>query len=181
MYGVALLAMRPKKRISAITIMAGQQAWGTAEVIPFHHQFEEPRRIEMIGTPAGAHDLERALDALQPLGATNLLAVAERLPKIAAALHPATRIVLVTDGLTTLGDSRAVAAGFAKLGNLGRPLLVVHASSSANDHLLANAAQTTGGWVIDLKKTGVDDAVRATRGIPTTIALDSRLTPDRLL
>lgn len=161
--------------------LARQQAWGTADLIPFHLQLDEPRRIEMIGTPAGARDLERALDALQPLGATNLLAVAERLPKIAAALHPAARIVLVTDGLTTLGDSRAVAKAFAKLGNLGRPLLVVHASSSANDHLLANAARTTGGWVVDLKTTSIEDAVRATQRIPTSIELDSRLTPDHLL
>lgn len=161
--------------------LARQQAWGTADLIPFHVQLDEPRRIEMIGTPAGARDLERALDSLQHLGATNLLAVAERLPKIAAGLHPATRIVLVTDGLTTLGDSRAVAAAFAKLGNIGRPLLVVHASSSANDHLLANAARTTGGWAVDLKTTSVDDAIRATQRIPTNIELDSRITPGRLL
>jgi Flp pilus assembly protein TadD len=161
--------------------LARQQAWGTADLIPFHLQLDEPRRIEMIGTPAGARELERALDALQPLGATNLLAVAERLPKIAAGLHPATRIVLVTDGLATLGDSRAVAAAFAKLGNIGRPLLVVHASSSPNDHLIANAARTTGGWAVDLKTTGVDEAIRATQRIPTSLALDSRLTLSRLL
>jgi hypothetical protein len=150
-------------------LLARQQAWGTAEVIPFHHQFEEPHRIEMIGTPAGARDLERTLDELQPIGATNLLAVAERLPKIAAALHPATRIVLVTDGLTTLGDSRDVAAAFAKLGNIGRPLLIVHASSSANDLLIANAARTTGGWAVDLKRTSIDDAIRAAQRIPVSV------------
>lgn len=158
-----------------------QQAWGTADVIPFSLDLEAPQRIERIGSAAGARELDRTLDALQPLGATNLIAVAERLPKIAAALHPSSRIVLVTDGLSTLGDTRAVAAAFAKLRNLGRPLLIVHAASSANDHLIRNAARTTGGWAIDLKATSIEDALRIAQRIPSRIALDSRLTPRELL
>jgi Flp pilus assembly protein TadD len=161
--------------------LARQQAWGTADVIPFHIDLDEPRHIEMIGSSAGGRDLERTLESLQPLGATNLLAVAERLPKIAAALPVASRIVLVTDGLSTLGDSREVATAFAKLGNIGRPLLIVHASSSANDHLLGNAARTTGGWAIDLKSTKLDDAVASAMRVPSQVPLDSRFIPKRLL
>jgi hypothetical protein len=47
--------------------LAQQQAWGTAEVIPFHTDVEAARRIDGSGTSAGFRDLERTLDALQPL------------------------------------------------------------------------------------------------------------------
>jgi vault protein inter-alpha-trypsin-like protein len=155
--------------------LARQQAWSTAEVVPFHVDIDEPRRIENAGTPAAARDLDRVLDELQPLGATNLLAVASRLPKIAAALPPASRIVLVTDGLTSLGDSHDVAAAIAKLTSLGRPLLVVHATKTANDELLANAARATGGWSIDLLRTDPEAAVEAAMHVPTRVPTTGRL------
>jgi Flp pilus assembly protein TadD len=153
------------------TFLARQQAWSTAEIVPFHVEVDEPRTIENAGAPAAARELDRILGDLQPLGATNLLAVASRLPKIAAALPPTTRIVLVTDGLTSLGDSHEVAAAFAKLASLGRPLLVVHATRTANDELLANAARATGGWSIDLLRVDADDAVVSAMHLPATARL----------
>lgn len=150
-------------------LLAEQQAWSTADVIPFHVEVEQARRIENAGTPAAARQLERILDDLQPLGATNLIAVASRLTTMVAALPPATRIVLVTDGLTSLGDSRAVSAAFAKLGAMGRPLVLVHATRSVNDNLLATAARATGGWAIDLLRTDVDAAVEAAMHLPISV------------
>jgi hypothetical protein len=151
--------------------LARQQAWSTAEVMPFHVEVEDPRRIENSGTPAGARELDRILDDLQPLGATNLIAVTSRLPKIAAALPPSSRIILVTDGLTSLGDSHDVAEAVARLTTLGRPLLVVHATKTANDELLANAARATGGWEINLLRTDTDAAVDEAMHIPITTRL----------
>jgi Flp pilus assembly protein TadD len=161
--------------------LAQQQAWSTADVVPFHVDLDEPHRIVDAGTPAGARDLERTLDTLQPLGATNLLAVVARLSKLANALPPQSRIVLVTDGLTSLGDSRDVSAAFAKLGNLGKPLLLVHAATAADDHLLANAARATGGWAIDLKRTSTEDAVASAMRVPDVVSFGASVVPDRVL
>ncbi|HKR65904.1 MAG TPA: VIT domain-containing protein [Thermoanaerobaculia bacterium] len=158
-----------------------QQAWSTAEVIPFHVDVDEPRKIANAGTPAAARELSSILDELQPLGATNLLAVTSRLPKIAAALPPTTRIVLVTDGLTSLGDSHAIAAAITKLSSLGRPLLVVHATKTANDQLLANAARATGGTVLDLLRVDTDAAVEEAMHIPATARLSgSEIAPSTI-
>ena len=153
------------------SFLARQQAWSTAEVVPFHIELDEPRRIEDAGMPAGAQALERILDELQPLGATNLMAVASRLPKMVAALPPSTRIVLVTDGITSLGDSRAVAAAVEKLGAMRRPVLVVHAAQSPNDNLLAAAARATGGWAIDLARVPAEEAVEAAMHLPMQVRL----------
>lgn len=159
-----------------------QQAWSSAEVIPFHVDLDAPREFSNAGSPGGVRQLERILDDLQPLGATNLIAVATRLPRIVAAYPPATRIVLVTDGLTSLGDSRSVAAAMAKLGAMNRPLLVVHAAESVNDALLANAARATGGWSIDLRRTSVEDAVDAAMHLPSVTRVSgSDVAPSALL
>jgi hypothetical protein len=136
--------------------LARQQAWASAEVIPFHSALEAPRRIDKVVTPAGQRELERVLGEQQPLGATNLFAAIAALPAIAAAHPPSTRIVLVTDGMTPLGDSREIGAAVAKLSELRRPLLVVNASSEADDRVLANAVRATGGWSIDLDRDALD-------------------------
>lgn len=159
-----------------------QQAWSTVEVFPFHVEVETPRKIDNAGTPGGARSLERVLDDLQPLGATNLIDVATRLPKIVAAYPPSTRIVLVTDGLTSLGDSRNVAAAVSKLAAMNRPVLVVHAAETVNDDLLANAARATGGWSIDLRRTEVDSAIDAAMHLPSVIRLSgNEIAPASLL
>ena len=163
-------------------LLARQQAWSTAEVVPFHVALDEPRRIENAGMPAASRELGFILDDLQPLGATNLMAVMARLPALAASLPPATRIVLVTDGLTSLGDSRNVSAAVARLSALGRPVLVVHATKTVDDDLLANIARATGGWTIDLLETGVEAAVESAMHLPAAVRLmGSELVPSSLL
>jgi len=165
-----------------IGLLERQQAWSTAEVFPFHVEIETPRKIDNAGTHGGARALERILDDLQPLGATNLIDVATRLPKIVAAYPPATRIVLVTDGITSLGDSRNVAAAVAKLAAMNRPVLVVHATETVNDDLLANAARATGGWSIDLRRTDVDAAIDAAMHVPSVTRLSgNEIAPASLL
>lgn len=161
--------------------LSRQQAWSTADVVPFHVDLDAPRRIADAGTPGGARELERTLDTLQPLGATNLLGVVARLTKLANALPPQSRIVLVTDGLTSLGDSRDVSAAFSKLGSIGKPLLVVHAATAADDHLLANAARATGGWAIDLKRTPTAEAVASAMLVPDVVSFGAGVVPSRVL
>jgi len=159
-----------------------QQAWSTAEVFPFHVDIDAPREIHNAGSPGGTSKLDRILDDLQPLGATNLIAVATRMPKIVTAYPPGTRLVLVTDGLTSLGDSRSVAAAVSKLSAMNRPLLVVHAAETVNDDLLANAARATGGWSIDLRRTDLDAAIDAAMHQPAMTRLSgSEIAPSSLL
>lgn len=162
--------------------LARQQAWSTATVLPFAIDIDEPRAIESAGTPAGARALERVLDDLQPLGATNLMAATARLAALAAELPPTARIVLVTDGLTSLGNSRDVAAAVANLSGARRPVLVVQAAPNADDRLLANAARATGGWSIDLNRVDPEAAIETAMHQPLSVKLSgSEVVPEAVL
>ena len=161
-----------KIRTFLTKFLARQNAWANADVVPFHIAVEAPRHIEKAGTMTGALELERLLRELQPLGATNLLELTAQLPKLIEPLPPSTRVVVVTDGLTSLGDSREVADAVRKLTSLRRPLVVVNAAPSTDDLLLANAALATGGWHVDLTRTGVEAAVDATMRVPARVQFD---------
>ena len=161
--------------------LSRQTAWATADVIPFHIALDEPRHIDKAALPAGQRELERVLSEQQPLGATNLLAVISELPSIAAQLPPSTRIVLITDGLTSVGDSRIVSAALLKLSNLHRPLLVVNAASAANDQLLGNAARATGGWSIDLTRVDPETAAAAAMRVPANIRFGEGIVPSAIV
>ncbi|MDQ3282559.1 MAG: hypothetical protein M3Q69_14255 [Acidobacteriota bacterium] len=149
--------------------LARQQASGTADVVPFNIAVDTPRRIARIGTPAGARALEQELNDLQPLGATNFAGLASHVRALLANTPPNTRLLLVTDGLTSLGDSRDGGAAFAKLAGLRKPLLVVNAAQSADAHLLANAARATGGWWLDLTTMKIENAVEAAMHVPQRV------------
>lgn len=161
--------------------LARQTAWGTADVVPFHNTLDTPRRIEKAGTATGAIELERILRELQPLGATNLLEVTAQLPKLIEPLPPSTRVVLITDGLTSLGDSREVAAAVRNLTSLRRPLVVVNSAQSTDDLLLANAALVTGGWRVDLTTTGVETAIAATMRTPARVRFEDDVAPRQVV
>ncbi|HEY0141083.1 MAG TPA: VIT domain-containing protein [Thermoanaerobaculia bacterium] len=161
-----------KIRAFLTAFLARQNAWATADVVPFHIAVDPPRRIEKAGTMTGALELERILRELQPLGATNLLELTAQLPKLIEPLPPSTRVVVVTDGLTSLGDSREVAAAVRKLTSLRRPLVLVNAAQSTDDLLLANAAAATGGWHVDLTRSGVEAAVDSTMRVPRVVQFD---------
>ncbi|HET7437373.1 MAG TPA: VIT domain-containing protein, partial [Thermoanaerobaculia bacterium] len=145
-----------------------EQQLGSANVnvVPFHVAVEAPRRI-------AKNALTRTLDDLQPLGATNLIDLAHRLPQLAATLPPNGRLILVTDGLTSFGDSRDVAAAFTKLDALHVPLLIVNASNSADDALLTNAASAARGWYVDLTHTDVQTAIETAMHLPAAARLKS--------
>lgn len=169
-----------KLRAFLTKFLERQNAWATADVVPFHIALDTPRRIAKAGTASGAIELDRALRELQPLGAAHLLDVMTRLPELIESLPPSTRIVLVTDGLTPLGDARDVAAAVRKLATLRRPILLVNAAHSADDLLLANAAQVTGGWHVDLTRTEIDSAVEASMQMPARVSFDG-IVPQHIL
>lgn len=164
-----------------IGFLARQKAWATADLVPFHITLDPPRRIEKAATPSGALELERHLRELQPLGATNFLEVTRQLPKLLASLPIDTRVVLVTDGLTSLGDSHDVSAAFRALTGLRRPLVLLNAANAADDLLLDNAAGATGGWHVDLTRTAPEAAVAAVMQVPASVRFDGRVVPEVLL
>ncbi|HEY0156263.1 MAG TPA: VIT domain-containing protein [Thermoanaerobaculia bacterium] len=110
----------------------------TMTVIPFHIDVDAP-----VASP----------DGIAFGGATNLQAALERLPEIAAAA-PSSRLVLVTDGLHTMGSSARLARAVAALAKMGRPVMVVNASGAADDHFLRRLARVTNGWYVDLSRGG---------------------------
>ena len=137
--------------------LARQKPSASVSVVPFHIGVESAMET---GAPA----LERTLADLPFAGATNLVAMLERLPAIAASAPADARLVLVTDGVETLGDSRRLARAIESLKKLRRPLTVVNASPSAEDYVLTGLARATGGWYIDLSQLdalpGADAAMR---------------------
>lgn len=171
----------PQLRKFITSFLARQTAWTTADVIPFHIAIDPNRHVERAATLAGQREVERVLIDLQPLGATNLFAVVSELSKSAATLPPNTRVVLVTDGLTSLGDSREVAATVSKLADLHRPILVVNASPTADDQLLGNIARTTGGWSVDLTRTDPDAAVATAMRVPASVRFPADVLPSAVV
>jgi Ca-activated chloride channel homolog len=153
------------------SFLARQTAQTTADIIPFHVAVEAPYRT------GGAYDIARALSTFHALGATNLNAVAAELPRIVAAQPLNARIILVTDGLTSLGDSREVAAAFARLAGLRRPLMIVNAAPSADAQLLSTTANATGGWWIDLTQTDPEIAAASAMRTPARVKLPEPLLP----
>ena len=146
-----------------------QTAWATVTVIPFHLWVDDPRRTV-------PHDLERVLDAIDLAGATNLTAMLQRLPSIAAHV-PGSRIVLVTDGINSMGDTEHLNAAVNALASMHRPLTVVNAAPHANEPLLRLLAETTGGRYLDLTTTASSEAAARAMLRPAHIELPPSFSP----
>jgi hypothetical protein len=129
----ASAAQRDEKKLRAFLA-----TFPTMTVIPFHIDVDAP---------------VASLDGIAFGGATNLQAMLERLPEIAAAA-PSSRLVIVTDGINTLGSSARLAQAVAAAAKIGRPLTVVNASPHADDHFLRRLARVTNGWYVDLSRGG---------------------------
>jgi len=145
---------------------------GRITVVPFHIAMDTPREID-------AAALEPAIAALPTAGATNLAAVMERLPALAATLPADARIAIVTDGIASIGDDAQLARAAAALTSLRRPIMVVNASPSPNDHLLGAIARATGGWYLDLTSIAPERALELARHAPSRLTIDSAWLPIR--
>lgn len=148
------------------TFLAQQQPGVRVTVVPFHVSVEPSFETD-------ANALEARLAELPYAGATNLAGVLDQLPAIIARTPPASRLVLITDGIHTLGDSRSIPRAIASLPRFDRPLIVVNASPSADDHTLSRLAAATGGVVADLTRGEASRAVAAAMRYPRRIALTS--------
>ncbi len=161
-------------------LLARQKPSASVSVLPFHVGVDAAVETSAAG-------LERTLADLPLAGATNLATVLERLPAIAAAAPADSRLVLVTDGMESLGSSARVARAIESLKKLRRPLTVVNASASANDHLLASLVRATVGWHLDLSQIDAAFAVDAAMRVPVRADVRSadawigELLPDTML
>lgn len=167
--GSAVQQNGPRLRAFLDRFLRRQAAWATVTVIPFHVWVDEERR-------ATAHDIGRVLDAIDLAGATNLTAALQQLPAIAARV-PASRLVLVTDGINSMGDSEHLAAAASALASMHRPLTVVNAAPRANETLLRTLADTTGGRYLDLTTTSPDAAAERAMLRPARIELPASFVP----
>jgi hypothetical protein len=141
-------------------------------VVPFHIAVESAQETD----PGG---LEQALAAIQLAGATNLVALLEKLPSIAASVPAGSRIVLVTDGINSIGDSARLARAVRGVASLHRPLTIINASPSADDHFLGGLARATGGWYLDLSQIDAAGAAEASMRQPELLMLQAALPPIR--
>src|SRR5256886_85237 len=153
--GSAVQQNGPRLRAFLDRFLRRQTAWATVTVIPFHLWVDAARET----TP---RDLGRVLDAIDVAGATNLTAVLQQLPAIAARV-PASRLVLVTDGINSTGEAQRLAAATSALAAMHRSLTVVNAAPRANEMVLRSLAETTGGRYLDLTTTSPANA--AERGM----------------
>ncbi|MEA2345294.1 MAG: hypothetical protein QOF63_3463, partial [Thermoanaerobaculia bacterium] len=132
--------------------LLARQKIASISVVPFHISVDAA-----VGTDGGG--LEQTLAAIPAAGATNLAELLDRLPAIAASQPAGSRIVLVSDGLNSIGDSSRLAHAVQQVAKMRRPLTIINASPSADDRFLGGLARATGGWYLDL--THVDPATAA--------------------
>jgi len=144
----------------------------SVSVVPFHIVVEPAQETDSAG-------LDQTLTAIPAAGATNLIALLEKLPSLVASITPGSRIVLVTDGINTIGDSARLALAVKKVAALHRPLTIINASPSADDHFLGGLARATGGWYLDLTQTEAANAVTSSMRQPELMMVQSALPPIR--
>jgi Ca-activated chloride channel family protein len=167
-------ARRDDRRVIELLRLLSQRGDRITRVtlVPFHIVVEPARDVS-------TEALEQTLADLPSAGATNLAAILEAIPALAAQLPQDSRIALVTDGVTSVGDDARVARAAAALTAVRRPVMVVNASPSPNDQLLASIARRTGGWYLDLTAITPESAAEAARHVPTRASIESAWQPLR--
>ena len=144
----------------------------SVKVIPFHIAVEAAQETDAAG-------LDQTLASIPLAGATNLAALLEKLPALAASLPAESRIVLVSDGINSIGDSARLARAVEGVARLRRPLTIINASASADDHFLGGLARATGGWYLDLTVTDATSATEASMRQPELLMVQPGLPPIR--
>lgn len=140
----------------------------SVSVVPFHIVVEPAQETDSAG-------LDQTLNAIPAAGATNLAALLEQLPALVATLPPRSRIILVSDGISSIGDSARLARAVQEVSKLRRPLTIINASPSADDHFLGGLARATGGWYLDLSQMDAATAAEASMRQPVLTMVQSSL------
>jgi tetratricopeptide (TPR) repeat protein len=141
-------------------------------VIPFHIAVEAAQNTDAAG-------LEQTLDSIPSAGATNLAGLLEQLPSIAASQPAGSRIVLLSDGINSIGDAARLARAVQQLANVRRPITIINASPSADDRFLGGLARATGGWYLDLSHLDSAAAAEASMRQPELMMVQVLMPPIR--
>jgi len=157
-----------KLRAFLAAFLAKQAQGARISVIPFHIAVESARDSDAPG-------LDNTLASIPAAGATNLVDVLEKLPSIIVSSPAGSRIVIVTDGINTMGDSQRLARAVASAAKLRRPLTLVNASPSADDNFLGSLARATGGAVLDLTQLDANDATESAMRLATKMTIGTQL------
>lgn len=161
----ASAAQRDARKLDAFVdaFVAQQQRGAAITIVPFHIAVEPALH-------ADAASVARTIDDLPAAGATDLAALLDRLPAIVQS-DPAARIVLITDGINSFGDSRRLARAVDAAAKLHMPLTVVNASATADEHFLGRLARATGGWSLDLAHVDAAEAAAIAMRQPLRVDL----------
>ncbi len=135
---------------------------------------ESGARVTFIPFDLNTGDPVTSTENLHAIGATNYLALFARMREVMAAAPLTTRFLLVTDGVTSLGNRRDVLRAASAL---HRAVTVINASPQADDLLLTHIAATTNGWLLDLGELSTDDAVDAAMRIAAPYGISSSVAP----
>jgi Ca-activated chloride channel family protein len=144
----------------------------SVSVVPFHISVDAA-----VQTDSG--NLDQTLSEIPAAGATNLVALLDQFPTIAASQPNSSRIVLVSDGINSIGDSARIARAVQQVSKLHRPLTIINASASADDRFLGGLARATGGWYIDLTHTDATTAAEASMRRPELMMVQVLMPPIR--
>jgi hypothetical protein len=123
-------------------------------------------RVTYIPFDVAVGDAAETTNAFHSIGATNYPALFARMRKLMTEAPPETRFLLVTDGITSLGNRRDIARAAAELRALQRPLTVIHHSPHADTIFLTHIAAATNGWLLDLDALTPSAAADAAMRVP---------------
>lgn len=165
--GSSIRQDRPSIETFLDQFLSRQEAGVTVSLIPFDLTVGDAVDV------TGYQTRSRVIGELHGIGATNFPQLFTRMRKVMAASASGTRFVLVTDGLTSLGDRREVARAAADLGALHIPLTIVNSSPDADDLMLSRITAATRGWLIDLGQSTPQEGVETAMRVPSIAPLSS--------
>jgi hypothetical protein len=120
-------------------------------VVPFHAWKDPSIDVARVDTDSGRDALRSVLQSIAPVGGTYLPALLAEVQNVPRE----SRIVLVTDGLSSMGPQGDLARSLSSLSALDRGVLVINSSPSFDVDWLQGIARATGGWYVDLR--GADE------------------------
>lgn len=125
---------------------------------PFHSELMPGRVIR--SSPAGfaSHQLRELVGSLERTGASSYSRTIAQMADVIAGLSSSSRVILIGDGISTIGSSDSLEHAMARLPRT-HPITVVTASSDCNYTTLGEIVSATGGWLVPLLRLSPVDAV----------------------
>jgi Ca-activated chloride channel homolog len=152
--------------------LLSRQKVTSISVVPFHLSVDAVVQSDV-------DNLDQTLAAIPAAGATNLASLLDQLPAIAASQPAGSRIVLISDGINSIGDSARLARAVQQAAKMHRSLTIINASPSADDRFLGGLARATGGWYLDLTQTDPAAAAEASMRQPELLMVQMLMPPIR--